>query len=156
MEEYMKVAIVTSAYMMLLTTSLVGMGNLVTKKDFDWITSEPLLLLASATICRLTNDLVGYGFEKKPTAVECYMNENGASKEEAFAELQEQVTKAWKDMNQESLRPTIPVSMPVVTRALNFPRIAHLFYVEDDEYTKSEANIKDIIHGVLVEPIMSV
>ncbi|XP_020554155.1 germacrene-D synthase-like [Sesamum indicum] len=156
MEEYMKVAIVTSTYMMLLTTSLVGMGNLVTKKDFDWITSEPLLLLASSIICRLTNDLVGYGFEKKPTAVECYMNENGVSREEAFAKLQEQVTKAWKDMNQESLWPTIPVSMPVLTRVLNFTRIVHLFYVEGDEYTNSKANIKDIIHSVLVEPVMSV
>ncbi|XP_020554144.1 germacrene-D synthase-like [Sesamum indicum] len=151
MEEYMKVASVTSAYMMLLTTSLVGMGNLVTKKDFDWITSEPLLLLAFSTICRLTNDLVGYGFEKKPTAVECYMNENGASKEEAFAELQEQVTKAWKDMNQESLRPTVSISMPVLTRVLNFTRIPHLFYVEDDEYTNSEANIRSIIYSILVE-----
>ncbi|KAK4398456.1 Beta-caryophyllene synthase [Sesamum angolense] len=153
MEEYMKVAIVTSTY---ITTSLVGMGNLVTKKDFDWITSEPLLVLASSTICRLTNDLVGYGFEKKPTAVECYMNENGASKEEAFAELEKQVTKAWMDMNQEWLRPTIPVSMSVLTRVLNFTRIAHLFYVEDDEYTNSKANIKDIIHSVLVEPIVTV
>ncbi|KAL0399300.1 UNVERIFIED_CONTAM: Beta-caryophyllene synthase [Sesamum radiatum] len=156
MGEYMKVAIVSSTYMMLLTTSLVGMGNLVTKKDFDWIKSEPLLVLASSTICRLTNDLVGYGFEKKPTAVECYMNENDASKEEAFAELEEQVMKAWKDMNQECLRPTVPVSMPVPTHVLNFTRIAHLFYVEDDEYTNSKANIKNIIHGVLVEAVLIV
>ncbi|KAK4398459.1 Germacrene-D synthase [Sesamum angolense] len=87
MEEYMKVAVVTSTYMMLSTTSLVGMGNLVTKKDFDWITSEPLLVLASSIIGRLANDLAGRGFEKKSTAVECYMKENSASKEEAFAEL---------------------------------------------------------------------
>ncbi|KAL0443446.1 UNVERIFIED_CONTAM: Germacrene-D synthase [Sesamum latifolium] len=155
MEEYMKVAIVTSTFMMMSTTSLVGMGNLVTKKDFDWITSEPPLLLASSTICRLTNDLVGYGFEKKPTAVECYMNENGASKKEASAELEKQVMKAWKNMNQECLRPTIPASMPVVTRVLNFTCIAHLFYV-DDEYTKSKGNIKDIIHNVLVDAIVTV
>ncbi|KAL0362759.1 UNVERIFIED_CONTAM: Bicyclogermacrene synthase [Sesamum calycinum] len=155
MEEYMKVAIVTATFMTSSTTSLVGMGNLVTKKDFDWITSEPLFLLASSTICRLTNDMVGYGFEKKPTAVECYMNENGASKEEAFAELEEQVTNAWKDMNQEWLRPTVPVSMPVLTRVLNFTRTAHLFYIEDDEYTNSKANIKNIIHDVLVEPVVT-
>ncbi|KAL0294527.1 UNVERIFIED_CONTAM: Germacrene-D synthase [Sesamum radiatum] len=155
MEEYMKVALVSGAYMMLSTTSLVGMGNLVTKKDFDCITSEPLLVLTSTTICRLTNDLVGYGFEKKPTAVECYMNENGASKEEAFAELEKQVMNGWKDMNQEWLRPTVPVSMPVLTRVLNFTRIAHLFYVEEDEYTNSQANIKDIIHDVLVEPVVT-
>ncbi|KAL0399306.1 UNVERIFIED_CONTAM: (-)-germacrene D synthase [Sesamum radiatum] len=156
MEEYMKVAIVTSTYTMLPTTSLVGMENLVTKKDFDWIKSEPLLVLASSTICRLTDDLVGYGFEKKPTAVECYVNENGASKEEAFVELEEQGTKTWKDMNQEHLRPTVPVSMTVPTRVLNFIRVAHLFYVEDDEYTDSKTNIKDIIHDMLVEPLVTV
>ncbi|XP_011100634.1 germacrene-D synthase-like [Sesamum indicum] len=152
MEEYMKVAIVSSTYMMLLTTSLVGMGNLVTKKDFDWITSEPLLLLASATICRLTNDLVGYGFEKKSTAVECYMNENDASKEEAFAELGNQITKAWKDINQECLQPMVPISMSVLTRALNLACATHLFYLEYDEYSNSQANIKNIIHDVLLEP----
>ncbi|KAL0294525.1 UNVERIFIED_CONTAM: Beta-caryophyllene synthase [Sesamum radiatum] len=104
-----------------------------------------------------TTSLVGMGnqFEKKPTAVECYMNENGASKEEAFAELEEQVTNAWKDMNQEWLRPTVPVSMPVLTRVLNFTRTAHLFYIEDDEYTNSKANIKNIIHDVLVEPVVT-
>ncbi|KAL0443448.1 UNVERIFIED_CONTAM: Bicyclogermacrene synthase [Sesamum latifolium] len=125
MEEYMKVAIVSSGYTMLSTTSLVGMGNLVTKKDFDWITSEPLLVLASSIIGRLVNDLAGYGFEKKPTAVECYMNENGASKDEAFAELKKQVTKAWKDINQECLQSTVSISMPVLMRVLNLSRVTY-------------------------------
>ncbi|KAL0399305.1 UNVERIFIED_CONTAM: Beta-caryophyllene synthase [Sesamum radiatum] len=157
MEEYMKVAIVSSGYTMLSTTSLVGMGNLVTKTDFDWITSEPRLVLACSTIGRLANDLAGHGFEKKPTAVECYMKENGASKEEAFAELGKQVTKAWKDINQECLRPRVPVSMPVLMRALNLACATHIFYVEDnDEYTNSKVNIKDIIHDVLVEPLVIV
>ncbi|KAL0353563.1 UNVERIFIED_CONTAM: Beta-caryophyllene synthase [Sesamum angustifolium] len=156
MEEYMKVAIVTSTYMMLLTTSLVGMENLVTKKDFDWITSEPLLVLASSIIGRLANDLAGHGFEKKSTAVECCMNENGASKEEAFAKLGNQVTKAWKDINQECLRPTVPIPMPVFMRALNLTQVTHLFYIKDDEYTNSSVNIKDIIHSVLVEPVVTV
>ncbi|KAL0399303.1 UNVERIFIED_CONTAM: Germacrene-D synthase [Sesamum radiatum] len=156
MEEYMKVAIASSTYMMLLTTSLVGMGNFVTKKDFDWVTSEPLLVLACSTIGRLANDLAGHGFEKKPTAVECYMKENDTSKEEVFVELEKQVTKAWKDINQECLRPSVPVSKPILMRALNLACATHLFYVEYDEYTNSQVNIKDIIHDVLVEPIVIV
>ncbi|KAL0362762.1 UNVERIFIED_CONTAM: Germacrene-D synthase [Sesamum calycinum] len=97
MEEYMKVAIVTATYMMLSTTSLVGMGNLVTKKDFDWVTSEPLLVIASSAVCRLTNDVVGYGFETKPAAVDCYMNQYGVSKEEAVVEIRKLTKKSWKD-----------------------------------------------------------
>ena len=58
-EEYMKVSLVSCGYMTLSTTSLVGMGNRVRKEDFDWITNEPLIVVASSTICRLMDDLVG-------------------------------------------------------------------------------------------------
>ncbi|KAL2245368.1 UNVERIFIED_CONTAM: Germacrene-D synthase [Sesamum indicum] len=152
MEEYMKVAIVTATYMMLSTGSLVGMGNLVTKKDFDWVTSEPLLVIASSAVCRLTNDVVGYGFEQKRAAVHCYMNQYGVSKEEAVVEIRKLTKKAWKDMNQECLQPT-PVSVPVLTRVVNLARIVHLFYDYADEYSNSKINIKDVIYDVLVEPL---
>ena len=58
-EEYMKVSIVSCGYMMASTTSLVGMGDQVSKRDFDWIINEPPVVLASSTICRLMDDLVG-------------------------------------------------------------------------------------------------
>ncbi|KAL0443445.1 UNVERIFIED_CONTAM: Germacrene-D synthase [Sesamum latifolium] len=152
MEEYMKVANVTATYMMLSTASLVGMGNQVTKKDFEWVTSEPLAVIASSAVCRLTNDVVGYGFETKRAAVHCYMNQYGVSKEEAIVEIRKLTKKAWKDMNQECLQPT-PVSVPVLTRVVNLARIIHLFYAYADEYTNSKINIKDIIYDVLVEPV---
>ncbi|KAL2456217.1 Uncharacterized protein Fot_57012 [Forsythia ovata] len=60
-EEYMEVALVSCAYMMLSTTSLVGMGELATKEAFDWISSEPLFVRASAIVCRLMDDMVGHG-----------------------------------------------------------------------------------------------
>ncbi|KAL2529715.1 germacrene-D synthase-like [Forsythia ovata] len=60
-EKYMKVALVSGAYMMLSTSSLVGMGELATKEAFEWISSEPLLVRASSIICRLMDDMVGHG-----------------------------------------------------------------------------------------------
>lgn len=60
-EEYMKVALVSCAYMMLSTASLVGMRDLATKEAFVWISSEPLIVRAAATICRLMDDMVGQG-----------------------------------------------------------------------------------------------
>ena len=60
LEEYLKVSVVSGGYMMLSTTSLVGMGDdQVTKKDFDWIVNEPLIDRASALLARLLDDLVG-------------------------------------------------------------------------------------------------
>ncbi|KAF5956664.1 hypothetical protein HYC85_003889 [Camellia sinensis] len=57
-EEYMRVALVTGAYTMLATTSLVGMGEVVSKEAFDWVSSDPLVVQASSIVCRLMNDIV--------------------------------------------------------------------------------------------------
>ncbi|KAF9666909.1 hypothetical protein SADUNF_Sadunf16G0277700 [Salix dunnii] len=60
MEEYMAVAMVTSAYAMLAATSFVGMGSVVTKDSFEWLFSGPMIVKASEIICRLGNDISVY------------------------------------------------------------------------------------------------
>eukprot|EP00261_Vitis_vinifera_P031339 XP_019072582.1 PREDICTED: (-)-germacrene D synthase-like [Vitis vinifera] len=104
MEEYMPVALVTSAYSMLATTSLIGMGNGVTKETFDWIFSEPKIVRSSAIICRLMDDMVFHKFEQKrghvASVVECYMKHDGASEQETHKEFNKQVRDAWKDINE--------------------------------------------------------
>ncbi|CAI9756927.1 unnamed protein product [Fraxinus pennsylvanica] len=153
LEEYMKVALVSGAYMMLSTTSLVGMGELVTKEAFDWISSEPLSVRASSIICRLMDDMVGHGFEQKITAVECYIKEKGASKEEAFAVFQTQVMNAWKDINQECLHSTA-VPMAVLVRIVNLARFINLLYKDSDAYTNSKTKSKDFITSILIQPVI--
>lgn len=59
-EEYMSIALTTSAYALLAVTSLVGMGNIVTKDSFDWLFNEPKMITASQIICRLMDDIVSY------------------------------------------------------------------------------------------------
>jgi (-)-germacrene D synthase len=60
MEEYMAVALVTSAYAMLAATSFVGMGRVVTKDPFDRLYRGPKILKASEIICRLMDDIVSH------------------------------------------------------------------------------------------------
>ncbi|KAI3457016.1 hypothetical protein Pfo_013679 [Paulownia fortunei] len=138
MEEYMKVALVSGASMMLSTTSLVS--------------SEPLIVRAASTICRLMDDMVGYGFESKLSAVQCYMNQNGTSEKEAFAEFQEQLKKAWKDINQECLQPTA-ISLPILMNIVNLARVINLLYVDEDGYVNPTTKTKDYINSVLIEPV---
>ena len=57
MEEYMRIALVTSGYYMLTTMSFIGMGEIVTKEAFDWVISDPKIITASAVICRLMDDI---------------------------------------------------------------------------------------------------
>ncbi|CAI9756941.1 unnamed protein product [Fraxinus pennsylvanica] len=91
--------------------SLTDIGELVSKDAFEWVASEPLILQVQ--------------FEQKTSAVGCYMNQNnGASEEEAFAEIQNQVTNAWKVINQECLRPAVP--MAFLGRVIvNLARVSH-------------------------------
>ena len=60
MEEYMAVALVTSAYSMLATTSFVGMGDVATEEAFAWLFNDPKIVTGSAIICRLMDDIVSH------------------------------------------------------------------------------------------------
>ena len=60
MEEYMSVALVSSCHAMLATTSLVGMGNFVTRGSFEWLFSDAKMVKASELIGRLMNDIVSH------------------------------------------------------------------------------------------------
>nr|GMC90831.1 (-)-germacrene D synthase-like [Ipomoea batatas] len=156
-EEYMKLAMLTSGYQMMATTSLVGMQeDFVTKDVFDWVNNEALIVRAASIICRLMDDIAGHEFEHQrghlDSSVEIYMKEYGKSKEETTRELLERITNAWKDINQQCLKPTI-VPMPILIRVLNFARVIDLLYSDEDSYTHSKTKLKDFITSTLVNPI---
>nr|POF14722.1 (-)-germacrene d synthase [Quercus suber] len=156
MDEYMRIALVTSAYSMLATTSLVGMGDIVTKDSFEWFFSDPKMVRASAVVCRLMDDIVSHKFEQKRghvvSAVECYMAEHGGTEEEAINEFCKQVTDAWKDINKECLYPTT-VPMPILMRILNLARVIDVVYKDEDGYTHAGIVLKDFITSMLIDPV---
>ncbi|KAK9938417.1 hypothetical protein M0R45_015158 [Rubus argutus] len=157
MEEYMEVALVTSAYSMLATTSFVGMEDIVTKDSFEWIFSDPKIVKASSVVCRLMDDIVSHKFEQKrghvASAVECYMIQYGATEEETITEFRKQVSDAWKDINEECLHPT-PVAMPLLMRVLNLTRVIDVVYKSEDGYTHAGTVLKDFVASLLIEPVL--
>jgi (-)-germacrene D synthase len=48
----------SSGYPVLCCISFVGMGEVATKEAFDWVTSVPKVVRASAEISRFTDDVV--------------------------------------------------------------------------------------------------
>ena len=60
MDEYMEVALVSSGYPLLATTSFVWMGDTVTKNSFDWVSSNPKIVRASSVVARLMDDVVSH------------------------------------------------------------------------------------------------
>nr|GMC72494.1 (-)-germacrene D synthase-like isoform X2 [Ipomoea batatas] len=154
-EEYLKVSLVSSCYMMIATTCLVGMGDIITKEVLDWVTSEPLAVKATCSICRLMDDMIGHEFEQErghvASAVECYMKGYNVSKEEAYVGIEKLISRAWKDINQECLHP-LPVPMKVLLRVLNLACAIFLIYKDNDIYTFSQVKFKSLITATLVQP----
>ncbi|KAJ4850830.1 hypothetical protein Tsubulata_047454, partial [Turnera subulata] len=156
MEEYMRVALVTSGYTMLTTVSFIGMDNIVTNQAFDWVLQHPNIIKGSETIGRLMDDIKSHKFEQErghaASAVECYTKEHGVPEEEACKVLQMEVVKAWKDINEECLKPTA-VPMPLLTRILNLTRVIDVIYKDEDCYTHVGKVMKNNVASVLIHPV---
>ncbi|KAG8479392.1 hypothetical protein CXB51_029109 [Gossypium anomalum] len=159
MTEYMRNAVVSAGYIMLIVTSFVGMGDFVTPEIFNWASNNPKIINASSIIARLLNDVTSHKFEQErghcASAVECYMRELAVSEEEACRELMKQVENAWKDINQELIFSEISkvVPRPVLTRILNLTRVLDFIYKNGDGYTHVGKNTKDGITSLLIDPI---
>ncbi|KAL5565363.1 hypothetical protein UlMin_028527 [Ulmus minor] len=156
MEEYMPLALVTSGYGLLATTCFVGMGNIVTRDSFEWLSCDPKMVKASEVVARLMDDIVSHKFEQKrghvASAVECYMKQYGGTEEEAVNELGKQVSNAWKDMNEECLYPT-SVPMPLLIRILNLAQVIDVIYKDEDGYTHVGIVLKDFVASLLIDSV---
>ncbi|KAK3427096.1 hypothetical protein EUGRSUZ_F03402 [Eucalyptus grandis] len=129
LEEDMSLQLITTGYGMLATTSLVGMIDVVTEHALEWSVGD----------CKIS-------------AVELLMKYHGASKQEAGEELQKGVIDAWKDINEEFLRPTA-IPMPILTQMLNFSRVMDVLYSDGDNYTHFETKLKDYVTLLFVSPL---
>ncbi|XP_030931548.1 (-)-germacrene D synthase-like [Quercus lobata] len=156
MEEYMNLALRTSGYPMLTTVSFLGMGDIVTKEAFDWSFRNPKIITASSVICRLVDDMRSHKFEQErghaASAIECYMKQYGVTEQVVNEEFNKQVSNAWKDINEELMRPT-DVPMPLLMPALNLARVIDVLYKERDGYTHVGKEMKDNVASVLIDPV---
>ncbi|KAI3469925.1 hypothetical protein Pfo_026588 [Paulownia fortunei] len=154
--EYLNNALITSTYCYHTATSLLGIKS-TTKEEFEWLSKKPKMLVAGLTICRVIDDIATYEVEKErgqiATGIESYMKENGVTKEEAMTKFSEIATNAWKDINEECLRPSSN-SKDVLMRILNLERIIDVTYRNnEDGYTHPEKVMKPHIIALFVDPI---
>ncbi|KAG6737122.1 hypothetical protein POTOM_059885 [Populus tomentosa] len=156
MEEYMQVALVTSGYFLLATVSFIGMADMVTEQAFDWVFNRPKIVRASETIARLVDDVRSHKFEQErghaASGVECYIRQYGLSEQEVYKEFHMQVVNAWKDVNEECLKPTA-VPMPLLERILNLSRVIDVIYKEEDEYTNVGQLMKNNVASLFIDSV---
>ena len=80
------------------------------------------------------------------------MKQHGVSKQVVHDEFNRQVANAWKDINEECIRPTV-VPRPLLMRCVNLTRVLYIIYKEGDNYTHVGKEMKDSVASVLIDPI---
>ncbi|KAL0824510.1 hypothetical protein Bca101_048187 [Brassica carinata] len=141
-DEYKENAIVSSGYYGIMAVTFAGMGDVAKLDAFEWLSSHPKIRVASE-------------FERKrkhvATGIDFYMKQFGVSKERAAEEIFNIVSNAWKDLNQELMRPH-SVNFSLLMPILNLSRVIHVFYRYQDAYTHPEF-LKEHVVSLLVENI---
>ena len=87
------------------------------------------------------------------SSIECYMKQHGVSEQQAYEEFHKQLENAWKDINEECLRPTA-VPLLLLSRLLNFARAADVVYKgKKDAFTHLGEVMKNNISMLLIDPV---
>ena len=71
---------------------------------------------------------------------------------EAKEALFKQLSNAWKDINEEYMRPTF-YPMCILLRVVNLSRATDFMYKGEDHYTNSHLMFKDVIRSLYIDPV---
>ncbi|XP_019167986.1 PREDICTED: vetispiradiene synthase 3-like [Ipomoea nil] len=154
--EYLNNGLASSTVYLLITTFLLGMKS-VTREAFEWVNQNPRIVEANAILGRLINDIGSYEREKSSsliaiTGIDCYMSDYGVSVHEAMDKLKEMINNAWKDINEDILQPTFPISREILMCLLNIARAVSVLYMQNqDGFTNSEKVMKPYMNALFVE-----
>nr|QQY00627.1 alpha-bisabolene [Chrysanthemum indicum] len=155
-EEHGSIAFVTGGGSLMITSCLVGMGDMITNKSIEWALTEPPIFKASSAIGRLINDVATYKTEQErdhfPTSVECYMKQYGVTEEHACDMVRKQIEDLWKDINRESLM-CKDVPMPIIMVVINLIRTLDYVYKYKDSFTEGGEELKDLIKSLFIHPM---
>nr|QIQ56001.1 putative terpene synthase 10 [Eremophila drummondii] len=155
-EDHIANAVIVGGCDAILSACYMGMES-ATEEAFDWLKTVPKIVAASNNMVRFMNDIGSYEREQRtgqfPTTVDCYMLENGASKQESLNKLLEFAEDAWKTVNKEWVTNAC-APKPLMKAALNYARCVHVTYGAGlDGFTDSEKGLGPYIAALFVDPI---
>ncbi|KAI3819785.1 hypothetical protein L1987_13637 [Smallanthus sonchifolius] len=153
-EEHISVSLISGGLGLVITSSFVGMGDMVTDESFKWSLTFPPFVKASCVIGRLLNDFFCQKEEKErthvPTNVDSYMKQYAVTKEYAHNVFYNQIEDLWKDMTQEFFMCKNLIPMPLIYCVINLTRSMCVFYDGRDNFTQPGEEIIGHIKSLLV------
>ncbi|KAJ9167158.1 hypothetical protein P3X46_021828 [Hevea brasiliensis] len=154
MEEYIENGLITSAYSVIPAASFTGMENVMGTKEYEWVKSNPKTVIATKLISRLMDDITTREHERKRgmnSSVESYMKEHGVSEMKAIVEIQKMCANAWKDINEECMKPTA-VPRALLKYYVDLSRVVDFVYRYMDSYTYA-SSLKEDVYSLFLGPL---
>ncbi|KAF1860001.1 hypothetical protein Lal_00027850 [Lupinus albus] len=126
-------------------------------EDFVYLKEHSNIIRFSVMIVHIANDLGTYKRENEtgytPKLIQCFMNETGASEEEACEYMKSMMHTPWKKMDEEVCNSSLPESFKYI--AINIAKMAMCLYQHGDGHTIQDPIIKSLIeqkrHSVTVQ-----
>ncbi|KAF7850010.1 hypothetical protein BT93_L0033 [Corymbia citriodora subsp. variegata] len=158
LKEYIDVAVDSIGGSISLLGSYFLITDKLTVEGLNYVSKIPGILHSSAKILRFNDDLSTSSHElargDNAKALECYMNETGASEEAAREHIRHLVRETWKKMNKEVFE-DYPLSGfgPFLGARLNLARASHCFYEYGDGHGLPDHHTKDHLVSTIFESV---
>ncbi|KAG8382303.1 hypothetical protein BUALT_Bualt05G0062800 [Buddleja alternifolia] len=139
------------------TTIFLGM-EFASRDAFDWLMSEPKIVVAGGLLTRHMNDIGSYEREHEQgvfrTRVDCYMIENGVSIQETLDKFLEFAEDEWKTINKEWIVSSVPRHW--MKPILNYARVQDTTYKGGEDLFSDPGKGSGQYHivALFVDPIV--
>ncbi|XP_030539707.1 beta-bisabolene synthase-like [Rhodamnia argentea] len=159
LKEYMDIAVDSVAGLITLLASYFLTTDKLMEEGLDYVSKIPSVVYCSSKIFRLNNDLSTSPYELARgdnfKALECLMNETGASEEAAREHIMHHmVRETWKRMNKVAFEDyPVPGLGPFFGACLNLARVSHEFYQYGDGLGLPGHETKDHLLSTIYEPV---
>ncbi|KAF7847227.1 hypothetical protein BT93_L3176 [Corymbia citriodora subsp. variegata] len=158
LKEYMDNAVTSIGGLIMLLGSYFLTTEEPMEEGLDFVSKIPSVMHCSAKILRLNNDLSTSSYELARgdnfKALECYMNETGASEEATREHIRHLARKTWKRMNRDMFEDyPYPGFGPFLGACLNLARASQCFYQYGDGHGLPDHETKAHIVSALFEPV---
>ncbi|XVF88976.1 hypothetical protein PTKIN_Ptkin19aG0094700 [Pterospermum kingtungense] len=117
----------------------------------------PNIIYCSTMILRLKDDLATSLYVIKrgdiPKSIQCYVNDCGASEEEAREHIRKLIDAVWKKMNEDRMAES-PFSQKFIEVCMNLGRMSHCMYqYDEDGHSIEDGETKDRVLSLLVHSV---
>ncbi|KAH6826666.1 hypothetical protein C2S53_010555 [Perilla frutescens var. hirtella] len=137
LEDYINNAWISIGGVPILSHIFFRLTDSIEKKDVESLHKYHDVVRASCSILRLADDIGTSPDEVErgdvPKSIQCYMNENIASEEEAREHVRSVIAQTWKTVNEEMLSVDSPFSKHFIEAAANLARMAQFIYQDGSD-----------------------